>query len=429
MPGQRFVPSTSTENDGQTCTGFTYNGAANGTGAGACYLKNAVSNGGTQSFTPASGTAVDYVAAIMSRYYNPAGDTFSAGSTGTTSAAGASSAATTSTSSSTGTATPTVSPNQFACPANDNQTVTDSNGVSYQLSCGYDTDGGTYVQFAVNTFDDCFSYCDNTATGQGAMVCSAFTYSGGADGVGSGQCFLKNANSVSFQTSYNVDIVGAIRPEYMAVPVANPTPYGSCPGANGTIVTDGAGSQYEVGCGYDTNNGAFDVQSASVSWNDCFALCDSDTGCTAFTYSGGTNGVGAGQCFMKNFNGEAFVTGSNPSLLVAAIRYPPAASYPAPVSSTSAASSSAAGASSAAGTTSTTSSPPPAATTDVCVNQTVVTDSNGISYQLYCDSDTSGNGAFTTQGYPGGDFTQCETYCDANQCGAWVWSPYSGGGG
>ncbi|KAK4892764.1 hypothetical protein LTR27_008863 [Elasticomyces elasticus] len=410
----------------QTCTGFTYTGGANGVGSGSCFLKNAVANGGTQSFARPPNNPANYVAAIMSRYYNAAGDTLTATTSMTSSSRTLSVSTTSSVSVS---ATPTVSPNQFACPANNNQTVTDASGVVYQLSCGNDTTGGTYSQFPANTFDDCFGLCDNTPTSQGALTCTAFTYDGGVNGVGPGQCYLKNGAAISFSSTYRNTLVGAIRPAYMIAPATNPTPIASCPSANGSIITDSLGVQYQIGCGFDTNNPNFQVSAARISWNDCFALCDNATTtdhagqCTAFNYVGGANGIGEGTCFFKNYAGERFIIADNPPITVAAIRYPPGGTFPgAPISSSS---------SSASGSSSSTSVAPPAATTNVCVNQAVVSDGNGTSYQLSCSSDTSGSGggAYLTGSFPGGDFAQCEPYCTANACGAWIWAPYPISGG
>ncbi|KAK3639806.1 hypothetical protein LTR22_017314 [Elasticomyces elasticus] len=411
----------------QTCTGFTYTGGANGVGSGSCFLKNAVANGGTQSFARPPNNPANYVAAIMSRYYNAAGDTLTATSSTTSSSRTLSVSTTSSVSVS---ATPTVSPNQFACPANNNQAVTDASGVVYQLSCGNDTTGGTYTQFSANTFDDCFGLCDNTPTAQGALTCTAFTYDGGVNGVGPGQCYLKNGAAISFSSTYRNTLVGAIRPAYMIAPATNPTPIASCPSANGSIITDSLGVQYQIGCGFDTNNPNFQVSAARISWNDCFALCDNATTtdhagqCTAFNYVGGANGIGEGTCFLKNYAGERFIIADNPPITVAAIRYPPGGTFPgAPISSSSV--------SAAAGGSSSTSVAPPAATTNVCVNQAVVSDGNGTSYQLSCSSDTSGSGggAYLTGSFPGDDFAQCEPYCTANACGAWIWAPYPISGG
>lgn len=49
------------------------------------------------------------------------------------------------------------------------------------------------------------------------------------------------------------------------------------------------------------------------SFNDCFLLCATFGGpgnCTAFTYSGGANGVGPGTCYFKNVNSN-WVVGTN----------------------------------------------------------------------------------------------------------------------
>ncbi|KAK0771410.1 hypothetical protein LTR91_022004 [Friedmanniomyces endolithicus] len=58
-----------------------------------------------------------------------------------------------------------------------------------------------------------------------------------------------------------------------------------------------------------------------------------------------------------------------------------------------------------------------------------VTDVNGVAYRIVCGSDSS-SGSFATQSYAGGNYTQCETYCDSTaNCGAWTWAPGATVGG
>ncbi|KAK0337774.1 hypothetical protein LTR91_006951 [Friedmanniomyces endolithicus] len=58
-----------------------------------------------------------------------------------------------------------------------------------------------------------------------------------------------------------------------------------------------------------------------------------------------------------------------------------------------------------------------------------VTDVNGVAYRIVCGSDSS-SGSFATQSYGGGNYTQCETYCDSTaNCGAWTWAPGATVGG
>ncbi|KAK1021337.1 hypothetical protein LTS16_026584, partial [Friedmanniomyces endolithicus] len=319
----------------------------------------------------------------------------------------------------------------YQCPGLNNATVNDQYSNPFVVQCQASTAISQYdVQTAANSWNDCFTQCQASTAG-GTQTCTSFTYGGAANGAGSGNCYLKNAipngGTDSFTTSSGnvIDFVSAIRTPYYnsagnTYVAFNPTPYGSCPGANGTVITDGSSYQYEVGCAYDLTGGTGGASPAAAnSWNDCLASCDSAgaTVCTAFVYLGEANGVGAGTCYQKGGSGISFVnpTNPNPNNLVAAIRYPPAASFPAPPVVT---------------TSTTTSAPPPAATTDVCVDQAVDTDANGVQYQLHCSSDTQGStGVFAQQAFSGGDYTQCETYCDANSCGTWIWTPGGSAGG
>ncbi|KAK0865557.1 hypothetical protein LTR87_015378 [Friedmanniomyces endolithicus] len=280
----------------------------------------------------------------------------------------------------------------YQCPGLNNATVNDKYSNPFVVQCQASTAISQYdVQTAANSWNDCFTQCQASTAG-GTQTCTSFTYGGAANGAGSGNCYLKNAipngGTDSFTTSSGnvIDFVSAIRTPYYnsagnTYVAFNPTPYGSCPGANGTVITDGSSYQYEVGCAYDLTGGTGGASPAAAnSWNDCLASCDSAgaTVCTAFVYLGEANGVGAGTCYQKGGSGISFVnpTNPNPNNLVAAIRYPPAASFPAPPVVT---------------TSTTTSAPPPAATTDVCVDQAVDTDANGVQYQLHCSSDTQGS--------------------------------------
>lgn len=145
---------------GRSCNSFTYVGGVNGTGSGICYLKSPSYNGVNDSF--ANGANND-VAAIMLRYYNFAGNTNGTSST-TTSAATSTGNGAASTSASATASAPTFTPSTqaYACPGNNGTTVNDTYGTSYALYCGSDTGGGTGTsKYNVNSFDDCFGYCDN----------------------------------------------------------------------------------------------------------------------------------------------------------------------------------------------------------------------------------------------------------------------------
>ncbi|KAF2765235.1 hypothetical protein EJ03DRAFT_369727 [Teratosphaeria nubilosa] len=88
----------------------------------------------------------------------------------------------------------------------------------------------------------------------------------------------------------------------------------TCPAMDRYLVTDANGVSYVIGCSSDSTNGNFAQSSVSGSFNDCFSICDSTSGCTCFTYGGGYNGVGSGFCYLKNSNNygsEAFVAENN----------------------------------------------------------------------------------------------------------------------
>lgn len=71
-----------------------------------------------------------------------------------------------------------------------------------------------------------------------------------------------------------------------------------CPSADGQTITDSNGSTYRVTCSADNSVGSYTNTGASSSYLDCMTACDAaaSAGCQGFTYVGGTNGVGSGNC-------------------------------------------------------------------------------------------------------------------------------------
>ncbi|KAK5724869.1 hypothetical protein LTR17_013452 [Elasticomyces elasticus] len=156
--------------------------------------------------------------------------------------------------------------NNYACPANNGQTVTDSYGVQYIIGCGNDTTQGNYAASpASSSFNDCMNGCSipTFKTSGNAGNCTAVTYQGGTNGVGNGNCYYKNFNGESF-TSGNPNLVGLIRVAYYsAATVSTPStpafngPSWTCPAQNYTLVTDPNGVQYVIGCGADSTMGSY----------------------------------------------------------------------------------------------------------------------------------------------------------------------------
>ncbi|KAK4960559.1 hypothetical protein LTR10_003455 [Elasticomyces elasticus] len=110
----------------------------------------------------------------------------------------------------------------FTCPGISNQTITDQYGRQYIVKCGADTTTGNYViDPAPNSWNDCLAAC--FAETKGVQICTGFTYQsyGDANGIGRGNCFIKNAASqpggkMTFRIpdSTPYEFVGAIQVAY-----------------------------------------------------------------------------------------------------------------------------------------------------------------------------------------------------------------------
>ncbi|KAF2151559.1 hypothetical protein K461DRAFT_306893 [Myriangium duriaei CBS 260.36] len=75
-----------------------------------------------------------------------------------------------------------------------------------------------------------------------------------------------------------------------------------CPVVNGTTVTN-QGSDWVIRCNSDSTPGAFRSHGVLHSYLECMGACDTQAGCTAFVYQGGTNGIGSGQCWLQTYHG------------------------------------------------------------------------------------------------------------------------------
>ncbi|KAG9808810.1 hypothetical protein KCU63_g21845, partial [Aureobasidium melanogenum] len=314
------------------CVAFTYVGGNNGVGSGACYLKN--SKG---SFTTAGGP--NYIAGMVA---SQASSSSSSSSISSTQSGSASSSAVTSSSSSaagssSSTATSssaTASASSSLCPSIDSQDITDSNGQVYTIRCQSDTNVGSFTNAqAANSYADCMTACDST-TG-----CVAFTYVGGAQGSGSGTCWMKNSRGSATSAGGNNYVAGFLKQSASSSVSSSSSASSSsatsstvssttvsssatasssasaslCPQANGQIVTDANGKTYNVTCSSDNSVGSYTNTQASSSYLDCMTACDaaSSSGCQGFTYVGGANGAGSGTCWLKTSMGTYTANGNN----------------------------------------------------------------------------------------------------------------------
>ncbi|KAM0707599.1 hypothetical protein Q7P35_004244 [Cladosporium inversicolor] len=106
---------------------------------------------------------------------------------------------------------PTQTPVDYSCPANDGRVVIE-NGLTYLLNCRSTTDGMAYSsKEAAASFNNCFRECDQSSVFGGANYCTAFTYEGAENGVGSGTCYLFNGVTQGFRPASGRNTITAIR--------------------------------------------------------------------------------------------------------------------------------------------------------------------------------------------------------------------------
>jgi hypothetical protein len=183
---------------------------------------------------------------------------------------------------------------------------------------------------------------------------------------------------------------------------ASQIPY-SCPSVNNQTVADPNGVEYHIGCNQDTNSGGT-LGGASPDFNGCMTMCDKVSGCGGWTWT--TNG----NCYLKNVDPSTLAFVPAAAGIVAGIRYSPQ-----PVSSDASSSTSATSASSAASSTASQSG-----YSCPSVNNQTVLDSNGVAYEIRCNSDTTLGG---TYGGPSPDFNGCMPMCDnTSGCGGWTYT-------
>ncbi|KAI4791002.1 alpha/beta-hydrolase, partial [Aureobasidium sp. EXF-8845] len=203
------------------------------------------------------------------------------------------------------------------CPSANGQTLTDSNGNTYRVTCSSDNSVGSYTNTQSSTsYMDCMTACD-TASSTG---CVGFTYVGGSGGGSSGTCWLKK--SMGTYTSAGSNTISAVRISggssgnsvSSAVPSASSTSSSvgssaplstapatsalSCPASNNQVYTYAAsGAQFVIECGIDHSGG--DMASTSVkNLEGCIAACATTSGCVDVSLSGSA-------CYLKKTLGAA----------------------------------------------------------------------------------------------------------------------------
>jgi hypothetical protein len=224
------------------------------------------------------------------------------------------------------------------CPTDDQKTITDTNGISYQLRCSSDissSNGGPESGFgASNNFNDCILQCDTYILPGNNIPCSGFAYVGGVNGVGAGTCYLKGGAPYNVVAASNT-VVAALRlaatstassstvqatttttsttrttttsttqttttsttqttttsttlttttttssSSSSSSAAASPLSTYSCPANDGQVVTDN-GIQYQQRCGFQaqpvSGAGNYAIQTGQASLNVCLRSCSANT--------------------------------------------------------------------------------------------------------------------------------------------------------
>lgn len=221
-------------------------------------------------------------------------------------------------------------PTASQCPTADGQTITDSNGSTYKVTCSSDNSVGSYANTnAGSSYLDCMTACDAAAS----AGCQGFTYVGGTGGVGSGTCWLKKSMGTytAASTSYicAVKISGAVSSAKTNVASTLTTSVSStasisaasaasaanlCPSSNFTSYADTAGNNWQILCGFDTSPGSFGSTSASTL-QSCLQACTATANCAAVTY------IGTACYFKKSFSSLITKSSANSAFLINTQKY------------------------------------------------------------------------------------------------------------
>lgn len=315
------------------------------------------------------------------------------------------------------------------CPGSDGQSLTSRGSSAYTINCASDSSQGSYaVTYALHSYLDCLNLCDEAAS----TGCTAFTYVGGSKGQGSGICYLKSTsgtissvadnyisgalsakNSIGSSTTQpgsSTSSTVAVTTPSSVLPLASPAAQ-LCPDAETqSFVNSQGGSLFFMRCSSDTNVGSYGNSMALTSWKDCMNSCESDPRCVAFTYVGGTKGLGSGVCWFKDDKGQAVSAGPNYVAGFLAVKAVSPGSSVTSVSTGNLAVSSDSSATSSSTSTSSTST----------ASTSWATNTAGSNYTIYRGSDTN-YGAYTNVPATS-SFLDCTTACDKDSnCKAWTY--------
>jgi hypothetical protein len=185
-----------------------------------------------------------------------------------------------------------------SCPSGDGKDYTTPNNATFAISCSGDYSGKDLsMVYVSNGIQDCVQTCSTTAG------CVAVSLAGTA-------CYMKSTVG-DMRASTRGNAAKLVSGGTAASSAASSTRASSSSSAPTTMATNGAGSVYNLYYSSDSNQGAYSNAQASSSFSDCMNFCDADSKCSAFTYVGGKNGVGAGTCWLKSQLGSPSSSDSN----------------------------------------------------------------------------------------------------------------------
>ncbi|KAK3113280.1 hypothetical protein LTR53_009564, partial [Teratosphaeriaceae sp. CCFEE 6253] len=290
------------------------------------------------------------------------------------------------------------------CPGANGTTWIDANNQGYTIACGSDYNGGSYglgdsgTQSATS-FENCLEICDSVSG------CVAVAFTGGNI---AGTCYLKNSVGGFV---YNGATNAGLR-------IAGPA--------------SGSSSSSSTASTSSLSNGGGTFQSSSTRPSTAPSTITSRTPTSSIT--SGTSMSSSSSVTSTTSTGSASSRSSSTSSSVDGGTFQSASSTSrpstAPPSSTATTTSSSSSTSSQTQTSSSsTSSQGSPSASAVCQNQTASIDANGVTYAIYCGSDST-EGSFVDRVFSGGNYTQCESFCDSQTgCAAFTWAPGTGGGG
>lgn len=203
-----------------------------------------------------------------------------------------------------------------------------------------------------------------------------------------------------------------------------------CPDADGQSLVNRGSNAYTIKCASDSSRGSYTSTYPLHSYLDCLNLCGeaANTGCTAFTYVGNSNGNGSGICYLKSVSGTF---SSAPNNYISGVL---SANNSSGSSASQAASSVSSGptiSSSAAALSSSSVLPLASPSAELCpdaASQSFVTSQGGSLYFMRCSSDTN-IGSYSNS-KASASWKDCMNSCDGDsRCVAFTYVGGNGGDG